>query len=649
MKRWGAIPILVLLGSLGISAHTEAHALLQRSLPDAGAVLQQAPQVITLTFTEQPEPTLSAIHVLDSTGRQVDRTGAQGVPAHPEELQVPLGPLQNGAYTVVWRTVSRIDGHVTGGAFGFGIGVSPPSAPSSQGPSPWPSPLYMLSHWSLYMGLSGLLGAAWVWTLATREPPAAAQGFLWGLWALAAAAVVTLGVAQGIDAGVGIDRLLGTPLGRALWWRALPIGVAGAAVAAAAYLPPRSRRIPFLILGLASLGAVFAHTLASHAGAGTGPWRWPNIVDQWVHFSSVGVWMGGLAALLVAVRGVPDERKAMAVRRFSTGAGIALGLVAVTGVLRAVDEVGAWSALFSTDFGRVVLLKVGLLMVLAALGALNRYRTVPAILKTMQGLRRVGGTELAVAAVVLAMTGLLTGLAPPSLTRGAAAPASAAEATASDYATSVRVHLEAMPGFPGANRFVAQVVDYDTRRPINADRVSLRFTSPDRPDIGASTLELRRARDGTYQGQGANMSLEGPWLVTAVIERQSASVEVPLAMTARSRSQPVQTIKTPGQPTLYNIDLSDGRLLDAYLDPGKPGLNEIHLTFIAGQSELTIPTPAKVTVARPGEAPRVLPVRRFGPGHFIVDAQLGAGDWQIEVTAATAAGGTLRARFTAHL
>jgi copper transport protein len=649
MQRWGAIPILVLLGSLGISTQTEAHALLRRSLPDAGAVLQRAPQAITLTFTEQPEPTLSTIHVLDSAGRKVDRTGANVVPGHPEELQVPLSPLQNGAYTVVWRTVSRIDGHVTGGAFGFGVGVSPPSAPSSQGPSPWPSPLYMLSRWALYAGLSGLLGTAWVWTLATHEPPGGSQGYLWGLWALAAAGVITLGVAQAIDAGVGVDRLLSTPLGRALWWRALPIGVAGSAVAFATNLPTRSRRIPFLILGAASLGAVLSHTLASHAGAGTGPWRWPNIVDQWVHFSSVGVWMGGLAALLVAVRGVPDERKALAVRRFSTGAGMALGLVAVTGILRAVDEVGAWSALFTTDFGRVVLLKIGLLIVLAALGAINRYRTVPVILKTLQELRRVGGAELAVAALVLAVTGLLTGLAPPTLTRGVAAPASAAEATASDYATSVRVHLAAMPGFPGANRFVAQVLDYDTRRPINADRVSLRFTSPDRPDIGASTLELQRAGDGTYQGQGANMSLEGPWLVTAVIERQSASVEVPLAMTARSRSQPVQTIKTPGQPTLYNIDLSDGRLLDAYLDPGKPGLNELHLTFIAGQSEISIPAPAKVTVARPGEAPRILPVRRFGLGHFVVDAQLGAGDWQIEVTATTAARETLRARFTAHL
>jgi nitrogen fixation protein FixH len=54
-------------------------------------------------------------------------------------------------------------------------------------------------------------------------------------------------------------------------------------------------------------------------------------------------------------------------------------------------------------------------------------------------------------------------------------------------------------------------------------------------------------------------------------------------------------------------------------------------------------------VARSGEPPIALPVRRFGPGHFIADAQIGSGDWQIEVTATTAIGEMLRARFTAHL
>jgi hypothetical protein len=312
--------------------------------------------------------------------------------------------------------------------------------------------------------------------------------------------------------------------------------------------------------------------------------------------------------------------------------------------------VGSWGALLSSDFGRVVLVKVALLLLLAGLGAVNRYRNVPAAAVTLLGLRRVGGGELAITAVVLAVAGLLTGLAPPSLTGGTASPMPVVTATASDYATTVRVHLEVTQGDPGPNRFVAWITDYDTGRPIAADRVTLRFTAPERPDIGASTLELRRAADGTYQGQGTNISLEGPWLVTAVIERQRTAVEVPLAVTTRTPPQAVRILQTPGQPILYNVDLPGGRLLDAYLDPGKPGFNELHLTFIdpAG-GELPIPQFPQILVggSRTGAVP--LSARRFGPGHFIADTRLTKGDWRFDVVVTTASGETLRARFTAHL
>ena len=62
------------------------------------------------------------------------------------------------------------------------------------------------------------------------------------LWTLAAAGAVMLGAAQAADAGVSFGRLLGTPLGRALWWRALPIGAAAAMLGVAAGLPARARR-----------------------------------------------------------------------------------------------------------------------------------------------------------------------------------------------------------------------------------------------------------------------------------------------------------------------------------------------------------------------------------------------------------------------
>jgi len=117
-----------------------------------------------------------------------------------------------------------------------------------------------------------------------------------------------------------------------------------------------------------------------------------------------------------------------------------------------------------------------------------------------------------------------------------------------------------------------------------------------------------------------------------------------------SPPQRVRTIEAPGQPTLYSIDLPGDRVLDAYLDPGKPGFNEVHATFIdAKGGELPIPSPAAIIATRNGGPAQPLAVRRFGPGHFIADATLGPGDWQIDVTATASDGATLEARFPIRL
>jgi copper transport protein len=652
--RRSTVAVLVCLGVVAFTPGAGAHALLQASVPAGGTVLQRAPADVTLTFTEAPEPSLSFVHVLDSAGRQV-RGGARPVPGHPLELRVPLGPLPNGVYTVTWRTVSRVDGHVTGGSFAFGIGVTPSAAPPSAATSPLPSPLSVVSRWGFYMGLTGLVGIAWVWSAAFETPPSGGGLYPWLVWGVAVAGVIGLGAAQAADAGVSIGRLLATPLGTALWWRALPIIAAGVALAVAegaVMMRFRAgfRRLALAATGVLAAGSMLADVLAGHAAAGPEPWRWPNIVDQWVHIVSVGVWLGGLAALLVALGTTSSGAKAAAARRFSAVAGFALGGTALTGVLRAVDEVGQWKALLTTDFGRLVVLKAALLLVLAALGAVNRYRNIPAVLGTLRGLRRVGGAELMVAAVVLGITGILTGLAPPRLLQQAAQTVSAIVVNGSDFATSVRIHLEITPGYPGENRFVARIVDYDTGRPITADRVTLRFSQPGRPEVGPSTLALTRTADGTYEGRGTNLSLDGIWSIVVLVERGLQSTEVSFSVTAGVRPEVVREIRAPGQPTLYSIDLPGGRVADVYLDPDRPGFNEVHVTFIdAKGGELPVPALAALSVAQQGQAPRALPVRRFGPGHFIGDARLAPGLWSLRITATARDGSVLQVDLNVHL
>src|SRR6266542_1922326 len=100
MRRPLAVALLAGVVLLLAAPAASAHALLRSSDPSSGASLGKAPEKVTLTFTEPPDLTLSTVHVLDSTGRALESGRAKGVPGKPLVLEVPLGQLPNGAYTV---------------------------------------------------------------------------------------------------------------------------------------------------------------------------------------------------------------------------------------------------------------------------------------------------------------------------------------------------------------------------------------------------------------------------------------------------------------------------------------------------------------------------------------------------------------------
>src|SRR5215471_16566068 len=86
-------------------APARAHALLKSSVPADGSTVQQAPTTIQLVFTEPPEPALSSIGILDSSGHAVSGVGTpQVAPGNAEELVVSVRSrsLPNGVYTVTW-------------------------------------------------------------------------------------------------------------------------------------------------------------------------------------------------------------------------------------------------------------------------------------------------------------------------------------------------------------------------------------------------------------------------------------------------------------------------------------------------------------------------------------------------------------------
>jgi len=395
-----------------------AHAGLVSSVPSAGSSLQQSPQKIVMTFAENPDPKLTLVRILDANGRTVPGVSpVEAVPGRPLELQVGLSTgLAKGVFTVNWRSVSAVDGHVASGAFAFGVGMTP--APGSVKTvdllhtSTWTSGLAAAGRWLLYAGLALFVGAAstCLLVLSGRVPAGGA------LVLRVAAAVAFVGLCAMVWAEralVGAQTLLPlfeTREGQLLLALAVALAVCVGAVVCVDLWPARWS---LLFLGAAGAAAMLVHVLAGHADASSS-WRVVNVAVQWVHMSAIGVWVGGLAWLLLGVHGMTKTDRAAAVGAFSRVATATLVVVLATGAARGLAEVGSLGNLFTTTYGITLLVKIALVAVLVALGALNHFRAVPALGSgsSARSFALNSRGELAVAAAVLAATALLSGLAP---------------------------------------------------------------------------------------------------------------------------------------------------------------------------------------------------------------------------------------------
>jgi len=238
-------------------------------MPADGANLERAPTQVSITFTEWPDPRLSAIHVLDVGGRRLETSGVRTVAGDRSTLTVALPSLPNGVYTVTWSTVSAVDGHRAGGFFAFGVGASPvgssPPGGTAAPSTPPPPPLGVAGRWFYYMGLALLLGGTWISLFAFRAP---SRRLLAMAGVGVSAAVIGLLVAAEAEreaAAVTWGDFASTSLGANLLEQVVPVLFAAVALAIAW----RSRRsIQSIALGAAgalALVAIFTHVLTTHA------------------------------------------------------------------------------------------------------------------------------------------------------------------------------------------------------------------------------------------------------------------------------------------------------------------------------------------------------------------------------------------------
>jgi copper transport protein len=633
LARRGVFAVVVAaLIAASTAPAASAHAGLLSSSPVAGATLGAAPTEVTLSLSERPVSALSSIVVTDAHGNTYQTGRPEPSTGDPLTLVVPVRPLARGVYTVKWRVDSAVDGHATTGAYQFGVQVPLSGAQAAQRTTTAPvtSALELVARWILLVGLVVLLGAATAAVGRFGGSGTDAILLAGGGWVLAAIGLVLLAEAQRRNAASSFSALLRSPVGHALIWRGVAIGAAGAVVLVA-LVAPRIRRLALAAAGVAALAAVIVHVANGHAAAS----RWPSSITvtvQAVHFAVAGVWIGGLTALLIGIRGAPSAEKAAAVRRFSIIAAAGLGVIVATGIARAFSELRGWDELVTSGYGRAVLAKLALVGMIAAVAARNRRSGLPSAGSDLAPLRRGARLELTLAAAALAVAALLGTLAPPLA--GGAVGLPGLEASGTDVSGAVRVQLNALSNQPGPNRFTATIKDEKSGNPIQGASVQLLFTPLDDLGVASTSLSLTPAPGGTYVGSGPNMTFDGRWAVRVLIARSGGGTLVPLELDPVGPSQRVTIERIAGEAPTYTKLVGPAGFVRISPHPERAGASQLFVTFYdtsTGDSE-DVRRVVVTIAARNGDVLQQS-VRQVGLGSYVSDVQLAPGSNQIAVVA----------------
>ncbi|WP_297622230.1 copper resistance protein CopC [Nocardioides sp.] len=542
-----AVVLVALALVLGGGAPASAHAELVDTDPDEGAVVETAPDTVTLTFNEPVRLTSQEIAVYDAQGDPVAASaGASG-----EEVRVDLAgaaDLPDGTYVVSWNVLSG-DGHPIAGALTFSVGA--PSATVAAPPEPETSSatVTVLRDVVTVATLLGLLVAAGLALFLALVLPRSWPGtevrgrlrrlLLYAAGAGALGAVLQVPIAsvygQGLELGSIVTSFDAGAVANELAAAALVLVGLGVVVRATSAAAPD--RAAGWQLGGGALLSLAGPSVVGHSRAFT-----PSpllVATDVLHVTAGAVWLGGLLGLVLTLRALAG-REALAAQtlaRFSTLAGGVLLAVAATGTFLAWRIVGSWAGLVETSYGWLLLTKVAIALVVAGVGGWNRWRVLPAVRAAAgfgdrehaaAAVTRTVRVEAVLLAVLLGVTGVLVNQSPrPAPVTVASGTTGAGAATAGD----LRVLAVMDPRRTGSNTLLVQVQDaagepYD---PPSNPVVALRT---DGLDIGEVTV--RSIGAGTYRGE--------------VVVPRAGEWEVQVSIRLSRFENPVTTVRLTVRP-----------------------------------------------------------------------------------------------------
>jgi copper transport protein len=408
--------------ALVFPAQALAHATLEQASPGFRQRLDSPPRLVTLSFDQYVKALPGSVQLFSAK----HPVPVKRIWTDRFVLKASLPRLPKGPYTVRWHALSG-DGHVVSGVFTFGVRAKAPPPTEAFGAS-GPTTTEHVVRWLYFLALALVVGGLGFRLLVLRRgsltPPAEKRFYV----------TVGIGVVAAIDIGVAAFLLraedaLQLPFGRLLYGDLSPLArsrfgdafiamTLGFAVVAAlvflAWLTDRTVLLwPAFVL---ALGFGSGLSLSGHSAADPGA-SWKSQVADWAHLSAASLWIGGLIQLVLVVWPLMPDLRRDAFLAFSRLATVCVGVLLLAGIYLAILRLPQVNDLWTTRYGEVLLVKIGLVSLAFAWGGLHKLVAVPLVERgNGRALPRLRGSlvgESMVGMAVLLVAAVLVDAKPP--------------------------------------------------------------------------------------------------------------------------------------------------------------------------------------------------------------------------------------------
>ncbi|GGH67717.1 copper resistance CopC/CopD family protein [Saccharibacillus endophyticus] len=530
-KRLILLPLLsaILIATLALPGLAWAHATLTSSTPADQTSMAEMPESIELAFNETIQGEFLSIKVTNTAGEEMP-VGQAEVSASDLHLVTASveGEFPDGIYTMNWRVVSA-DGHPIRGTVRFGIGSDGvlTDAGVAGGAADYTPGADTVAHRAALYTLLSLVAGAILYLgfllpaglRGTKKLTRPARIVFWAAMALLLL-VILIGLplqaklfadvpwSEAFGKEILSQTLEGTSSGRMFLLQVLVWLMIAGAVVVNDVMGWGKRGGHWTIVMIGFVLLLVTKALTGHAAGSEHVFG--QVMADTLHMLGATAWIGGLLMLLISLSATAGEGPAFwktTFRRFAPWAfGSVIALI-FSGVVMSVTHVPAWSDLFTSRYGQLIVAKSVLLLVMGILGFLHFRRA-----------RREGEerrtwslvTELAAGIIILVLAGLLTNVPTPQ--PAAAAPEAFSDVQPAEDAENVRISLDVRPLQVTKSTFTVRFTDAEGAARTDWQQVTLRI-APQAASSDYTEVRAEAQEDGSYVASGLYFGSAGIWNV----------------------------------------------------------------------------------------------------------------------------------------